>query len=407
MARTPQRRTIAHVDMDAFYASVEIRDDPGLAGKPVVVGGGPDQRGVVMAASYEARRYGIHSAMPMARAVALCSTLVRVPGDMSRYKEASRRVMRVLSRFSPLVEPLSLDEAFVDLTGTERSMGTPGDIGQRIKSEIERETRLVASVGIAPVKFAAKIASDLEKPDGLVVVPHDGVEEFLDPLPIGRLWGVGPKSRERLESMGITTIGELARADERRVLAAFGKHGAHLIRLANGRDARGVVPSHDAKSYSHEITYAKDQTDAETLRATLLDQATSVARRLRRDGVRGRTVTLKLRDHRFSTITRQKSATPPIDDAGAIYERACRLLGDAWDGRPVRLVGVGVSNISRASDEPPGLFDDARSSTRRRALDETIDTLERRFGRGKVVRAGAMRARGTRDTGWVRDEEDD
>ena len=271
-------RIIAHVDMDAFYASVEIRDDPSLAGRPVVVGGSSHGRGVVAAASYEARRYGIHSAMPMARAERLCPQLVRVSPNFLKYRDDSGKIMRVLGEFSPSLQPLSLDEAFVDLTGTGLALGRPWDLGGKIKERIREETRLTASVGIAPVKFVAKIASDLEKPDGLVIVAPGTVEQFLRPLPIGRLWGVGPKTRETLEEFGIRTIGDLAAFDPKRLAARFGPHAEHLVELARGEDERGVVPESEAKSYSHEETFATDITDRENLETVLLDQAIRVSR---------------------------------------------------------------------------------------------------------------------------------
>ncbi|MBD3162419.1 MAG: DNA polymerase IV, partial [Candidatus Latescibacteria bacterium] len=265
----PRDRWIAHVDMDAFYAAIEIRDDPALRGKPVVVGGSAGHRGVVSAASYESRRYGIHSAMPMAHALRLCPSLIRIPVRMTKYASVSEQVMEILARFSPLIEPLSLDEAFLDLTGTERLFGSPEQVGRRIKREIREATDLTASVGIAPRKFIAKIASDLEKPDGLVVVAQDGVERFLAPLPISRLWGVGPKTLSRLRGLGVETVGDLARLETEQLEDPFGASGAHLRALATGRDERGVVPEWEAKSYSHEETFSRDRADRGFLTAVL------------------------------------------------------------------------------------------------------------------------------------------
>lgn len=395
---------IAHVDMDAFYASVEIRDNPSLAGKPVVVGGPSDSRGVVAAASYEARRYGVHSAMPMAEAMRRCPHLVRVEGNMDLYAETSRRIMDVLGTFSPTLEKLSLDEAFVDLTGTARSLGDSHDVARRIKAEVRSATNLVASVGIAPVKFVAKIASDLQKPDGLVVVAPGTVTEFLAPLPLSRLWGVGPRTRERLEALGFRVVGDLARAERRQLLAAFGKHGTHLQDLARGRDERVVIPDRDAKSYSHEQTYATDQSGREVLASTLLGQAGKVSRRLRKDAVRGRIIQLKLRDHDFHTITRRFTRTTATDDADVIYHGGLRLLDESWDGRPIRLIGVGVSGIVEASSETLDLFE-AADAPRKDRLTDTLDALESRFGRGAVFRAGTLRARDAGDTGSSLSEE--
>jgi len=380
-------QAIAHVDMDAFYAAIEIRDDPSLAGRPVVVGGAAASRGVVSAASYEARKYGIHSAMPMAQAQRRCPELVRLPVDFPRYRAVSARIMEIFQTYSPCIEPLSLDEAFLDLTGTARLLGAPPAVGRRIKDEIRAVTRLTASVGIAPVKFVAKIASDLEKPDGLVIVPPGTVAAFLRPLPLERLWGVGPRTREALAACGLRTIGDLATADPHRLAARFGVHGEHLHRLANGIDARDVVPDWEAKSYSHEETFARDQTDADTLEAAMLAQAHRVARRLRQDGVGAKTVQLKLRDLHFRTITRQGPLGRPTADAGTIYEAALTLFRRAWTGCAVRLIGVGVHGIVPAGTELPDLFGRGEDDARRRRLAETIDRIEDRFGRGKMIPA--------------------
>ncbi len=386
-------RWIAHVDMDAFYASIEIRDDPSLAGKPVVVGGSATHRGVVAAASYEARRYGIHSAMPMAKAIGLCPHLVRVAGNIAKYAGESERIMEVLHRFSPLVEPLSLDEAFLDLTGTEKLFGPPEDAAGRIKREIREATSLTASVGIAPRKFLAKIASDLRKPDGLVVVRPEDVSSFLAPLPISRLWGVGPKTLAVLQSIGIATIGDLARRPSEEICRRFGAWGEQLLALARGEDEREVTPDWEAKSYSHEETFPHDRSDLEFLESVLLDQADRVARRLRQAGVAGRIVSIKLRDGAFRTITRQHRLAHAVALAAPIYEEARRLLRENWDGRPVRLLGVGVSGI-----EPEGievdLFGDSDREARHRKLADAIDRLQDRYGRSKIRPAPAIQRDG-------------
>jgi len=388
---------IAHVDMDAFFASVEIHDRPELARMPVVVGGSKDQRGVVSAASYEARRYGIHSAMPMAEALRRCPELVRLPVRMDRYVEVSRTVMAILARFTPTIEPLSLDEAFLDLTGTERALGPSLELGRRIKAEIRAATGLGASVGIAPVKFVAKIASDLEKPDGLVIVGPGETVAFLAPLPIHRLWGVGPKTRESLLQLGLDTIGALAAADVRLLEQHYGASGVALHRLARGIDAREVVAERDAKSYSHEVTFAVDEPSREVLLATLLDQVSRVARRLRRDGMAGRTFTLKLRDASFHTITRRSTARHATADVDEIYHQVTMLFDAAWDGRPVRLIGAGVASVGTEGEELQLLEPDPRQEKTRR-LAETVDDLETRFGH-RIVRAGTMKARDVSDTG--------
>jgi DNA polymerase-4 len=385
--------------MDAFYASIEIRDDPSLEGKPIVVGGSSENRGVVSAASYESRKYGVHSAMPMARAVRLCPHLIRIPVNFSKYRHASRLIMKILRSFSPAIQPLSLDEAFLDLTGTERALGDPPDVGRRIKEAIREKTQLIASVGIAPVKFVAKIASDHDKPDGLVVVEPGHVMEFLRPLPISDLWGVGPRTRRSLQDLGIRTIGDLAATERRKLVRRFGLHGEHLHDLAHGPDERKVVPDWEAKSYSHEQTFARDQTDSELLEGILLDQALRVSRRLRRDGVSGNVVQMKLRYHDFSTLTRRVTLEAPTADADEIYRVACHLFGETWNRDPVRLIGVGVSGIQPSAQESLDLFSSEDAQDRRRKLVETIDRIEDRFGRGKVIRAKMLGRKKAGDTG--------
>jgi DNA polymerase-4 len=385
-------RVFAHVDMDAFYASVEIRDAPWLAGKPVVVGGPASGRGVVSAASYEARRFGIHSAMPMARAERLCPGLVCLPPNFAKYREESERIRAIFGRHSPLVEPLSLDEAFLDLTGTERALGSPRGVAEAIKRTIREETRLIASVGVAPVKFVAKIASDLEKPDGLVVVERGRVREFLSVLPLGRLWGVGPKTRAGLEALGMATIGDLAQADERMLARRFGEPGAALARLARGEDERGVVPDAEAKSYSHEETFACDNLDAEFLESVLLSQAIRVSRRLRADGVCGRVVQLKLRDAGFQTLTRRHTLSAPTADEDRVFEEVRTLFRAVWNGLPVRLIGCGVAGIEPESFRSPDLFE-GPCRERRRTLAEAADRIAERFGDDALTRARLCRPR--------------
>ncbi len=382
-------RWIAHVDMDAFYASIEVRDDPSLRGKPVVVGGSPTARGVVAAASYEARRFGIRSAMPMARAVRQCPGLIILPVNMGKYKCESDRVMHVFDRFSPIIEPLSLDEAFLDLTGTERMQGPVESAGRRIKEEIRASTGLTASVGIAPRKFVAKIASDLRKPDGLVVVGQGEAVSFLAPLPIGRLWGVGPKTIEHLEALGVRTIGDLATIPREELSRRFGVWGERLLDLSLGRDDRGVVPEWEAKSYSHEETFPSDTSDPEFLAALMLDQACRVARRLRRAGAAGQVVTVKIRYGDFKTITRQCRLPRPSSLAEEIYEAAKRLFSAAWDGRPIRLIGVGVAQ-AEGREEAGLLFPPEEDRERRRKLAATIDKIHEKYGAEKLVRAPSL-----------------
>ncbi|HZX22158.1 MAG TPA: DNA polymerase IV, partial [Woeseiaceae bacterium] len=282
-----------HLDMDAFYASVEIRERPELAGLPVVVGGTPEGRGVVAAASYPARRYGIRSAMPMATALKRCPELVILRSRMSLYAAESRRIREILERYTPLIEPLSLDEAFLDLRGSVNLFGPVAEIARRIKREISAELGLTASVGIAPVKFVAKIASDLGKPDGFLSVEPGEVDAFLGPLPIGRLWGVGKVGEKAMHRLGLKTIGDVARRDEDFMAQHFGRHGLQLLRLARGIDPREVVPDRETRSVSNETTFAADIADRDELRAILLQLVEQVGWRLRHKELAGRTVQIK------------------------------------------------------------------------------------------------------------------
>ncbi|MFO0688759.1 MAG: DNA polymerase IV [Myxococcota bacterium] len=340
-----------HADMDAFYASVEQRDRPELRGRPIVVGGaGP--RGVVAAASYEARVFGVRSAMSSFEAKRRCPELVFVAGDMARYAKESRRIFEIFRRHSPLVEGLSLDEAFLDLTGSERLLGPPRAVGERLRAEVRAATGLAVSVGIGPVKLVAKIASGMAKPDGLLEVPADGVRAFLDPLPARKLWGVGPVAEERLARLGFRTIGELARADLETLHRTLGDFGVSIGRLARGEDVRGVEPEREAVSLSEENTFERDVADRETLERTILAHAEAVARRLRRKDLLARTVVLKWRPGRrrkdgprgYPARTRQATLARATDDGGEIARVACSLLEDALV-EPVRLLGVGVSGL--------------------------------------------------------------
>jgi DNA polymerase-4 len=387
--------------MDAFYASVEIRDDPSLAGQPVVVGGAPDQRGVVAAASYAARKFGIHSAMPMSRAVRLCPHLVRLPGDPAKYAEVSRRVFEVLDGFAPLVETISLDEAFLDVTGQERHFGAPATLARRIKDAIRDAVSLTASVGMGPSKFVAKLASDHGKPDGLVIVEEAELLAFLHPLPIERLWGVGKVTAPRLHALGLATIGDLAARDVSWVRAHVGEHGLLLRELALGRDDRPVVPDESWKSMSSEMTFADDIHDRARLLGIVADQAQTVGARLRRHAVRGRTVQLKLRDDTFATRTRRKTLGAATDDGEAIYRAARELLAADPLPRALRLVGVGVSGLVEVAQESLSLFDaldePARAADER--FQQALDKVEDKFGKGKLRRGQALLADGVHDTG--------
>jgi len=386
-----KHRHIIHLDMDAFFAAVEQRDRPELRGRSVLVGGSPDGRGVVSTASYEARPFGCHSAMPMARAIRLCPDAVVVRPRMDHYLEASRQVFAVLEQFSPLVEPISIDEGFLDVTGSTRLLGSPDTIAADLKRRVRAATDLTASVGVGPNKFIAKLASDSQKPDGLVVVTQDGVRDFLEPLPIARLWGVGKASLPKLEKLGIRTFGDalyLSKDDWRR---AFGQQGSRFHELVRGRDDRPVVSDREAKSISHEVTFSIDVTDHDHLRAVVLDQTDHVARRLRRHGLAARTITLKIRSADFTTITRSATVRDPTDETDVLWRLASKLVG-AWERShppPVRLIGVGASQLSSSGSEQLTLFDEAEG--RNRSLDQAVDTIRDRFGDRAIQRGGSIR----------------
>jgi DNA polymerase-4 len=382
-------RAIIHLDLDAFYASVEQLDDPSLRGRPVIVGG-PSRRGVVCAASYEARTFGIRSAMPTARARALCPQGVFLPPRFERYGELSHQVFDIYRRFTPLVEPLSLDEAFLDVTASRALHGSGRDIAISIKRLVRQETGLTVSAGIADVKFAAKIASDMGKPDGLVEVPPGGVAAFLAPLPIGRLWGVGRVTEAALKKMGVSTIGELSRVPESALASAFGSGGLQMRALSLGHDPREVVPDEEAKSIGSEDTFEDDLLGVEALVPHLLDQSDRVARRLRGSGHRGRIVTVKVKYADFTLITRRHTLPSPTDDGRAIFEAARSQLQRADLGRPIRLTGVSVSGFegSEVSGQL-GLFDAGATEgdPKREALNAALDAIADRYGEGIVVPA--------------------
>jgi len=383
-------RTILHVDLDAFFAAVEQRDRPELRGRPVVVGGAGSEnaRGVVSAASYEARRFGIHSAMSLREAYRRCSEAVFLPVDGRRYQVASRDVMTILRRFTPLVEPISIDEAFLDVTGSAGLFGDGPTIERRIKDEIRAEVGLTASVGVASTKLVAKIASDLRKPDGLVVVAVGEEAAFLAPLEIGRLWGVGEKTAKALAEYGVKTIGDLAALPPDLVVRRFGKHGASLVDRARGIDQDPVHDGDPAKSVGHEHTFDVDTSDPEIIERTLLGMAEGVAGRLRSAGVRAGTVTVKIRDSSFRTITRQRTLAEPTDMTDPIYATALALARPEIRGMRVRLLGVTASSL--AEREQLALFD-ATEPRHRRAV-EAADALRRRYGEGTVTRARLLGA---------------
>jgi DNA polymerase IV len=380
-------RTILHVDMDAFYAAVEQRDRPELRGRPVIVGADPRGgrgRGVVATASYEARRFGVHSAMPISQAWRLCPHGCYVPPDMEKYARVSGEVMDIFGRFTDSVEPISIDEAFLDVTASRRALGDGETIGRALKEAIHLQTALTASVGVASSKLVAKVASDLRKPDGLVVVPPGTEAALLAPLPVRRLWGVGPKMEEVLARLGVTTIGELAALGPERLERRLGTHGHDLLLLARGVDDRPVVAHGEgAKSVGHEHTYDVDTADLARLRRTLLDLADAVAARLRAHRLRGRTVTLKYRDQDFRTVTRAETIGAPTDAGDRLFEVAWRLFEKAHGRRKVRLLGVSVSGLSTG---PRGLFEEERPSP----ADALRDAVHKRFGGEALTRASLL-----------------
>ena len=387
-------RAILHCDLDAFYASVEQRDHPEYRGKPVIVGGGANERGVVSAASYEARRFGVRSAMPLREAGRLCPDGIFVPGDYERYQAASDAVMALFEERTPLVEPISLDEAFLDVTATQHLFGGAEDMAAGLKATVRHDLGLVLSVGVAANKLCAKVGSDLRKPDGLVIVPAGGEAAFLAPLPLERLWGVGPKTREILGGFGIRTIGELAALDPATLEARLGGHGQAISERARGIDEGEVIPWEASKSIGHEHTFESNTLDRAAIEGTLLRLAQGVGRRAREARLRGRTVTLKLRVAPFETRSRQRTLTDATDADLEIYQTARSLLRDALatdhqGGRtsPVRLIGVTISNLVESTQL--GLFDSARAAR----IDAALDAVRERFGDGKLDRVSASEVR--------------
>ena len=396
-ARPPRPRAILHVDMDAFFAAVEQRDRPELRGKPVIVGADPKGghgRGVVSTASYEARRFGVGSAMPISEAWRRCPQGVYIHPDMGKYAGESERIMEVFHRFTDLVEPVSIDEAFLDVTGSARAMGRGDEIGRKLKQAIRDETQLTASVGVATSKLVAKVASDMKKPDGLVVVPPGTEAAFLAPLPVRRLWGVGPKMEETLAKLGVVTIGDLAALDPGRLERRLGTHGHDLQRLARGEDEREVTAeSAEAKSLGQEHTYDRDTADAARLRATLLALADGVAGRLRAHGLRARTVTLKYRDEDFRTTTHARTLAEATDSGNALFRLASALFAEVHRGKKVRLLGIYASHFG--VEEPQlGLFEEAKAAS---PLDRVRDEVQKRFGDEAITRASLLGRRERRN----------
>jgi DNA polymerase-4 len=415
MADSENDATILHVDMDAFYASVEVLEDPSLAGKPLVVGGS-GRRGVVAAASYEARVYGVRSAMPSAQARRLCPHAVFVPGRYDRYTGYSERIHEIFESYTPLVEGIALDEAFLDVTGARRLFGAGENVAQQIRQRVRDDVGLSASVGVAASKFVAKLASEAAKPTalpagitpgrGVVVVPPGEELAFLHPMEVNALWGVGPATWTRLRRLGVTTIGDLARVPVQTLEAAVGRsHGRHLHELAWGRDPRPVEADREIKSVSHEETYAFDLDDPDRLHHEVVRMADAVAARLRASGLAGRTVTLKVRYGDFRTITRSQTVPTPIDDGFAIAGLGSALLDQVEPGEGVRLLGVSISNLVHGEARQLSLMLDGNGDRPTRALDEVRARFgENALGPAVLLDGNTLRVKRRGDTQWGPDD---
>ncbi len=387
-----EKRAIVHVDMDAFYASVECLDDRSLTGQPVVVGG-LGSRGVVATASYAARKFGVHSAMPMGRARRLCPSAHYIKPRMQRYREKSAEVFTIFRDFTPLVEGLSLDEAFLDVSASLKLFGSPENIGREIKQRIRQDTGLTASVGLAHNKFLAKLASDIRKPDGLVLVDPEQVHAFLDPMPISRLWGIGKRTAPKLKALGILTIGQLRRTDLSVLRPVLGNRSGHYQRLANGIDDREVEPVRPDKSISHEVTFDTDLAERPELLAELQRQAESVSRRLRAQRLMASTVVVKIRDPGFHTVTRSRSLRAGSNSTQTLY-RMARALFEKWHEShkttAIRLLGMGVTGLEDAGsgDHDTG---DRLDSNSDQQIDRVFDSINQRYGDAKIVHGQTLR----------------
>lgn len=387
----PWPRTVAHADMDAFYAAVEQLDDPSLRGRPVLVGSASN-RGVVLTASYEARPFGVGSAMPMARARKLCPDALIVPPRFTRYREISATVMRVFGDFSPSVEALSLDEAFLDMTGAETIFGPPETMGRRLKDAVREATGLTVSVGISGTKYVAKVASGHKKPDGLTIVPPAAAKEWLAPMPVSRLWGVGAKTEPRLLKLGLRTIGDVAAADPRWLERMLGRAGSHFHALANAEDPRPVVGDHAAKSIGSEVTLERDIVIGEELKRHLRRSAEAIGRRLRRKRYVAYGVRVKLKTADFQILTRQHRLAQPTDVADKIHRIGVSLLDEFTHRGPFRLIGMAAYDLTRDEEKAQAdLF--AAGGERRRKLELAMDSLSERFGPGVVRHAADLGSR--------------
>ncbi len=395
-------KLILHVDMDAFFAAVEQNDNPELIGKPVVIGSAPDQRGVVSTCSYEARKFGIHSAMPSRTAYQRCKHAIFLPGRMARYKEVSREIMKIFDSFTPFVEPLSIDEAFLDVTGSQRLMGDGLTIAKALKQSVKEQTGLSCSVGVAPNKFLAKIASDLNKPDGLTLVPFDAdqIIKFLAPLPVKRMWGVGPKTLAILQKNGIRTFADLQNSSESNLRRILGDKAANsFYNLSFGRDSRDIELGQPEKSISNELTFKEDISSQTEIRRNLLNLVDKVGGRLRAENLYANTVHLKVRWSDFQTITRQKSLSFSICDDRSLRDVALELLNNITIVSPIRLIGFGVSKFSEKpiikSVAQLDLFSESKpepqkNNDRQEKLSFTVDQIRKKLGKDIIKRGSSM-----------------
>ncbi len=389
-----QNQGIIHLDMDAFFASVEILDNPSLQDKPVIVGGSSN-RGVVSAASYEARKFGVHSALPIVTAKKICPSGIFLPPRLSRYREISTQVMAIFKRYTPLVEPLSLDEAFLDVSNSSSLFGTATRISREIRHIVSQELGLTVSAGVACSKLLAKIASDQNKPDGLTIVPVGQEKEFLSPLPIKRLWGVGKKTLGQLEMLGISTIGDLSKISCDLLQKKFGeKHGAHLHLTSNGIDNRIVNPARETKSIGNEDTFDKDVLNLDILKKRLLALSIKVGERLRKEEVVGKTVSIKVKYYDFCQNTRSATLQNPTNEDMVIYQEGIKLLAKTFAGKKaVRLVGINMTNLTPGGKPKQGLLFDSKKIEKRGQLTKAIDTINEKFtnnGERRKITSGSL-----------------
>lgn len=382
-----ESRQIIHVDMDAFYASVEQLDNPDLVGKAVIVGGDPKKRSVVSAASYEARKFGVHSAMPTSQAIRLCPNAIILPVRMKRYSELSQQIHAIFQKFTPEIEPISLDEAFLDITGSLQLFGSAEKVGRDIKQQIKEQLGLVASVGIAPNKYLAKNASDLDKPDGFVIITEENKQQILDPLPVSRIWGVGKITEKALKSKGIKTIKHLRETPAEILQGILGDQTPRMLRLAQGIDNRKVESSREAKSISSEETFAVDVMDKEILLGVLLNQVEDIAQRLRTNDLEARTITLKLRYDDFRTVTRSTTFDCPTNTTKTLWQEGKKvfLVWHKKSAGPLRLLGLGASGLQKAGSGQKMLFAEPEREKQER-LDKAFDDIRGKFGHDALRR---------------------